>query len=216
VPPIKQRTPALRQRLVTVAVATLATHGIAGFTTRRVAAAGSTSIPAVYELFGDKAGLVREVFFEGFRQLGRELARVPETDDPLADLEHLLAHLRSFARSHPELAELMFGRPFSAFDPGQDELAAGAVVREHIVGQVARCTDAGLLEGDPTDVAHALLALARGLSTQETAGWLGSTQASVDRRWRIAVGALLAGLRPERTGPPGGRRAGRLGPGSVE
>ena len=28
-----------------------------------------TSTPAVYELFGDKAGLVREVFFEGFRLL---------------------------------------------------------------------------------------------------------------------------------------------------
>ena len=47
------------------------TDGIAGFTTRRVAQEAETSTPAVYELFGDKAGLVREVFFEGFRLLRR-------------------------------------------------------------------------------------------------------------------------------------------------
>ena len=33
------------------------------------AAGAATSTPAVYELFGDKAGLVRELFFEGFRML---------------------------------------------------------------------------------------------------------------------------------------------------
>jgi AcrR family transcriptional regulator len=49
----------------------LATEGVAGFTTRRLAAAASTSTPAVYELFGDKAGLLRELFYEGFRQLRR-------------------------------------------------------------------------------------------------------------------------------------------------
>jgi hypothetical protein len=43
---------------------------------RRLAALRSpfrhTSVPAVYELFGDKAGLVREIFFEGFRRLGAQ------------------------------------------------------------------------------------------------------------------------------------------------
>jgi hypothetical protein len=31
---------------------------------------------------------------------------------------------------------------------------------------------------------------------QESAGWLGSSKASVNRRWELAVNALLAGLRP--------------------
>lgn len=33
-----------------------------------------------------------------------------------------------------------------------------------------------------------------GLAAQEAAGWLGSTRASVNRRWDLAVHALLGGL----------------------
>jgi hypothetical protein len=64
------------------------------------------------------------------------------------------------------------------------------------VARVRRCIDAGILAGQPTDVAHVLVALAQGLATQETTGWLGTSTASIDRRWDLAVRALLEGLRP--------------------
>ena len=76
-PRAKQRTPELRDRVLDVAITTLAEEGIARFTTRRVAERAGTSVPAVYELFDDKAGLVRAMFFEGFRLLGAELAKIP-------------------------------------------------------------------------------------------------------------------------------------------
>src|SRR5688572_4863936 len=100
-PRAKQRTPELRDRVLQVAVETLADGGVVGFTTRRVAQAAATSTPAVYELFGDKAGLVRGVFFEGFRMLGRHLERVDESDDPRADLVRMAEVFRSFARTNP-------------------------------------------------------------------------------------------------------------------
>jgi AcrR family transcriptional regulator len=81
VPRAKQRTPELRDRVLDVAVTALNEHGISDFTTRRVAELAGTSVPAVYELFEDKAGLVRQMFFEGFRLLGRELATALATDD---------------------------------------------------------------------------------------------------------------------------------------
>ena len=65
-PRAKLRTPALRDRVLQVALTILADEGVAGLTTRRVARQARTSIPAVYELFGDKSGLVREMFFDGF------------------------------------------------------------------------------------------------------------------------------------------------------
>ena len=43
-------------------------------------------MPAVYELFSDKDGLLRAVFFERFRRLGTELVAITETADALADL----------------------------------------------------------------------------------------------------------------------------------
>jgi len=103
----------------------------------------------------------------------------------------------------------MFSRPFADFDPGPDELAAGAAVREFCVARVQRCVAAGLLAGDPTDIAHVLVALAQGLARQEAAGWLGRSAASVDRRWELAVRAVLGGLTPAASPGPAIRDAGR-------
>src|ERR1700722_6284803 len=65
----KQRTPELRDRVLSAALELLSSVGVAGFTARSVARAAQTSTPAVYELFGDKRGLVRELYFAGFRTL---------------------------------------------------------------------------------------------------------------------------------------------------
>jgi AcrR family transcriptional regulator len=196
----KQRTPQLRDRVLQAAVDMLAEGGVAGFTTRKVAEGAGTSTPAVYELFGDKAGLVREMFFEGFQILRQRLDELGTSDDPRADMVAVIPVLREFAQDNPALARLMFSRAFAEFDPGPSERRAGAAVREFIVARVRRCTDAGVISGDPADIAHILLAVAQGLMLQETAGWLGTSSASVDRRWNLATAALVNGLSPAR--PP--------------
>jgi AcrR family transcriptional regulator len=190
----KQRTPELRDRLLRAAVDTLESQGIGGFTTRKVADEAATSTPAVYELFGDKAGLVREVFFEGFRLLRRYLDRLAETDDPRADLIALAQLYRQFAGDNPVLAEVMFARPFADFDPVPSEADAGRAVREFIVARVQRAVDAGVLAGDATDNAHVLLAVMLGLADAENASRLGTSKASVDRRWTRGLEAVLDGL----------------------
>jgi AcrR family transcriptional regulator len=206
VPRAKQRTGQLREHIVQVAVAMLAADGVGEFTTRKVAERAQTSPPAVYELFGDKAGLVREVFFEGFRLLGDCFGRLRESDDPRADLLRAVQMFRAFARGNPVLTQVMFSRPFADFDPGPAEVEAGAATREFIVHRVRRCIRAGIIDGDPADIAHGLLALAQGLAMQEAAGWLGSSRASVNRRWNLAVHALLAGLAPARSAIPPARQ----------
>jgi AcrR family transcriptional regulator len=193
-PRIKQRTPELRDRVLEVAVAVLAADGVSGFTTRRVAERAGTSVPAVYELFTDKAGLVRAVYFEGFRRLGRALADVVETADPVSDLERVIPVFRRFCLDYPALARVMFSRPFQDFDPGPAELGAAPTVREVLIGKVRRCTEAGALVGDATDIAHVLLALAQGLAVQEGGRWLGKSPGSVDRRWEVGVSGLLRGF----------------------
>ena len=189
----KQRTPELRDRVLQVAISALNEDGLSGFTTRRVAEQAGTSVPAVYELFGDKSGLLRAVFFEGFRMLARQLLAVPETDDAVADVQRLIPVFRRFCLDYPALARVMFSRPFQDFDPGPEELASPSM-REIFVGRIKRCTDAGLLTGDPLDIAHVLLALAQGLAVQEGGRWLGKSKASVNRRWKVAVTGLLRGF----------------------
>jgi AcrR family transcriptional regulator len=196
VPRTKQRTPELREKVLQAAIEMLTSDGLTGFTARRVAEEASTSTPAVYELFGDKAGLVREVVFEGFRMVHRHLEQLEPTDDPRSDLERVIRVLRRFAKENPTLAELMFSRPIADFDPRPADRTAGAAVREFIVAQVRRCIDARIISGNPKDISHVLVAVVQGLALQETAGWLGTSKASIDRRWSLAIAAVLHGLSP--------------------
>jgi AcrR family transcriptional regulator len=193
-PRAKQRTPELRDRLIRVAVGMLESDGVAAFTTRRVAAGAATSTPAVYELFGDKAGLVREIFFEGFRLLHASLDTVPASADPRADLIALAGAVRRFARDNRVLTDVMFSRPFADFDPAPAEAEAGRAVREFVTGRVQRAIDAGVLAGEATDNAHVLLALTLGLAGAENASRLGTSQESVDRRWALGIESALNGL----------------------
>jgi AcrR family transcriptional regulator len=194
VPRAKLRTPALRDHVLSIAVELLARDGVAGFTARRIATEAETSTPAIYELFGDKSGLVREVFFEGFRLLRRELDTAAESEDPRAQLIELLRRYRGFMRENPVLSQVMFSRPFTDFEPGPSELQASSSVRVFILERVNRCIEAGVLRGDATDIAHVLVALVQGLAGAESAGRLGTSDESVDRRWSLAVGAAIEGL----------------------
>jgi AcrR family transcriptional regulator len=193
-PRVKQRTPELREKVLRAAMHTLVADGLSGFTTRRVATAARTSTPAVYELFGDRAGLVREMFFQAFRELGERFDQLGESDDPRRDLIETVAALRGFVAEQPALGQLMFSRPFADFDPGPEERSAGNKTREFVKGRVRRCVDAGVFAGDETDIAHVVLGLAQGLASQEAAGWLGTSRQSIERRWALAIDSLLTGL----------------------
>jgi AcrR family transcriptional regulator len=196
VPRAKLRTPELRDHVLAVAIDVLGRDGVAAFTARGVAERARTSPPAIYELFGGKGGLLREVYFEGFRMLRRLLEGVPTSADPRADLVELGARYRHFVRTNPVLAELMFSRPFTDFEPGPAERRASGSVRTLIVARIRRCTSAGVLKGDDTDIAHAFVSLIQGLAAAENARRLGTTRESIDRRWTLALTALLTGLAP--------------------
>jgi AcrR family transcriptional regulator len=193
-PKVKQRTPQLGEQVLAAALRIIERDGVAALTARRLAEEAGTSAPAVYELFGDKAGVVRAIFFSGFAQLGAALAQLRESEDPVEDLVALAQAYRGFIVAHPGLAAVMFSRPFASFDPAPEEAAAGAAVRERIVAAVRRAITAGRLHGDPTDVAHACVALVHGLAAAESARRLGGSAAAVERRWDVALRALLRGF----------------------
>jgi AcrR family transcriptional regulator len=193
-PRVKQRTEALRERGVASALAVLAEEGVAGLTTRTVARRADASVPAIYEVFGDKAGIVRAVFFQGFRMLGDDLAALPPAADPRAGLVALAEAFRRFVVANPVLAQVMFSRPFADFDPTEEDDRAGVKVRRIFVQHIRAAVDAGLFSGNPTDIAHVIFAFVEGMAAAESARRLGSSKQSVDRRWRLGLTALIAGL----------------------
>jgi len=190
----KLRNDELADTVVSRALELLTASGAAGFTTRRVAEMASTSPPAIYELFGSRAGLLRAVLLEGFRLLGGQLSAVPRTDDPVGDLVAMLGEFRSFLVSRPVLGEIMFSRPFPDFEPGPDDVSAALGLRRAVLDALRRAEPPGRRAEEVTDAAQALIALVIGLASQERAGLLASTRRSCDRRWNLAVGGLLSGL----------------------
>ncbi|MBO0729810.1 MAG: TetR/AcrR family transcriptional regulator [Acidimicrobiaceae bacterium] len=196
-PPRKLRTSDLRDELLQCAVMVLEQEGPVAVRARRVASAAGTSTGALYELFGDKTGLVRGIFYEGFRMLAARLHEVPNTSDARANVVALLEGSRAFALEHPMLFEVMYARPFGEFDPTPDDLRVGRAVYDLVVREVRRWLAQARSGADAVDAAHALVALNRGLVATELAGLLGRSVASRERRWQLAIAAQLDGL--ERT-----------------
>lgn len=173
---------------------------MAGLTTRTVAQRAEASVPAIYEVFGDKAGLIREVFFHGFELLGAELSAVPTSNDPIEDLRSLAQAFRGFVVANPVLAEIMFSRPFADFAPTAEDNKAGVRVSGVFVDRARAAAAAGLVQGEPIDIAHVVFASIQGLAAAESAQRFGRTKKEIDRRWQLGLDALLGGLRAQASG----------------
>lgn len=192
----KQRTEALRQVVLQHALTQLAEAGPTGLTARAVALRAGTSTAAVYELFGDKGGLIRALFFEGFRRLAARLDGLARSADPRADLLSLLSAFRMFARDNRWLAAVMFGQPFQDFSPGPDERKPVTTGYRAVMDRVRAAIDAGVIAGDAEDLALVLMSTAEGLVAAESSGRLGQSEKTRARRFTLAFDALLAGLAP--------------------
>lgn len=184
----------LRRELVDAGGRLLAAEGPAALSTRRVAGEAGVSTTAVYNLFGDKAGLVREMFLAGFERLAAAFAAVPRTGDPVADLLALGRAYRASALANPHLYELMFGRPVPQFQPDAE---TGALIRptfDTLVAAVARCVEEGAFApAEPHDVAVKINALAHGLCSLELRGALGGTD-EARHHWDSAFEIMMRGL----------------------
>lgn len=193
-PRTRQRTPALRQRIVDAAVDAASRAPLDHLTTRAVAALAGTSAPAVHELCGGKAGLIREVFIEGFRRLAGDLRTLTATADPLVDLREGLLAVGDFARREPRLFELMFSCPVREFRPTPEDWLAALDIQAFFVGNVERALAAGAIDGDVVDIAQVLVSVAHGLATREASGLLGRSLETIQRRWHLAIDACLRGF----------------------
>src|SRR5688500_1796570 len=101
----------VRTNLVEVAARLLREQGPAAVTTRGVAHAAGMQAPAIYRMFGDKDGLLDAVAEHVFATYVAEKSRVPDSDDPLADLRAGWDTHVGFGLANPALYVLLAGRP---------------------------------------------------------------------------------------------------------
>jgi AcrR family transcriptional regulator len=189
--------------LVKTVAALLADEGPAAVQARRVAREIGASTTAVYHYFGGMPELLRAVVEEGFRRLDAELATVPISDDPVADICRLALAYRKTARRNPHLYDLMFGlsapggyRPAGmtlADSPANTKAARGAYA--HLVNAAERAMRAGRLRaGEPAHAAAQLWSILHGYVTLELSGHFAQVEDSATRILLPMGTNLLVGL----------------------
>ena len=143
----------------------------------------------------------RAVVVEAFARLSAEVRSVPVTDDPLADLAAVSTAYRRNALANAHLYRVMFElNPLALTDPAHhraadappERLEEGLDAFWAMVEHAERCVAAGLLHGEPSELALLMWATAHGVVMLELAGFLGSDAEAV---YDAATAATFTGLR---------------------
>jgi AcrR family transcriptional regulator len=170
---------AVPERVVRATIGLLAEQGPSAVKARTVASASGVSTMAVYHYFGGIAELMRAVVDHGFKELDNAFARVPVTEDPLADLFAMALTTRRVARENPHLYDLMFGlstrratyRPLPDSDvrfSGRSPAFQGAY--RHLSEACARLVSSGRVQQqEPEALAAQLWSFVHGCITLELA-----------------------------------------------
>jgi len=90
-----------REEILDAAAALLAENGEAGLTIRRLALRSGYTSPAIYQEFGDKAGLLDAILTRAIQTLVDRLARLDVPSEPGPALRTLLREIVRFGREHP-------------------------------------------------------------------------------------------------------------------
>jgi AcrR family transcriptional regulator len=158
--------------LVEQAAELLTREGPHALTTRRVAAAAGTTTNALYTLIGGKEELLREIYYEGFRRLAEAFAAVPRTGDPVQDYRHIGRAYVEHALQNPAFYEVMFACPAPEFEPSLDDAAFAWGTFQTNIDGAQRCIDAGLFQGDATEIATEMWCISHGVSSLALGGMI--------------------------------------------
>ncbi|WP_405754564.1 TetR/AcrR family transcriptional regulator [Streptomyces sp. NBC_01411] len=148
-----------RQRVIEAAADLLTREGRDAVTTRAVAVAAGLQPPAIYRLFGDKAGLLDAVAEYGFASfLATKEARNPDAEpqDPIEGLRAGWDLAVEFGLANPALYTLMYSEPTRAAS------AAFKTGMKILMGRIRRLAADGWLRVDEDLAAMLIHATARG------------------------------------------------------
>ena len=184
------------ERILEAAEGLLEERGIDGIQVREVAERAGTSTMGVYSRFGGKPGLLDRLYMRGFQRLVEASESIRGKGEPFEELDRMAEGYRSHALQWPRHYDLMFGRGVPGFTPSGEARTIALSGFRVWVDSVKRATEAGLLAGQPEEIAFRLWALNHGYVSLELVdmGPTGSERALRERH-RDTFRAFVAGLR---------------------
>jgi AcrR family transcriptional regulator len=208
---------AKRQRLLEVATTAVEAQGPEVLSARALTAEIGASTQAIYTLFGGMPGLFEAIVAEAFTRFGRQVDRVRESDDPVADFFAKGWAYTEWALAHPQLYRLMFGLTGGELrrHAGLEVAVAGAVANtpqaqlalDVLVGSMTRVTESRRIDPvDPVIPAGQFLSATHGWALLEIGGAFGEEGGGVGIIRALAVD-LMVGLGDERAAAEAARAA---------
>jgi AcrR family transcriptional regulator len=145
------------QALLDAASHLLAAEGAGALTVRRIAGDAGCSTMGVYSRFGNKDGVVDQLYMEGFRRLIESMDSVGDTGDPLEDMRQCGLAYRRNALENATYYLVMFARAVPGFVPSDEAKMVSHASFERLVERVRRCQEAGqYVEGSPAEMAEVI------------------------------------------------------------
>jgi AcrR family transcriptional regulator len=184
--------------LLDAAEAILATDGLAGLTVRRVADEVGTTTRAVYSSLGSKEALLTGLGARAFDLLGAQVAAVPRSDDPAADLIAAgTTGFRRWALDHPALFRLGFQHQVTVSPDVWSRFETSAQrALDVLQTMIRRVEEAGGLAGrEVEDATWQFHALCEGLAIMDLRAAMSPTPHDSTPTWTDALTALVAGWR---------------------
>ena len=176
-----------RREILDAASALLYEGGAEGLTIRRLALRCGYTAPAIYHIFGDKAGLLDAIMRDAIDALIERIDQIPEHPDPKERLRMQFREIVRFGREHPTNYRLI-----EALRPDQvPPVIDVAHTQQRLSAPIEHMVKAGKLALDPELFRQALWALLHGV--------ISLPASRPDVEWRegfeeIAFDALLTGL----------------------
>ena len=154
----------LRGRLLEQAGQLVSGGGPDALSLRRLAAHADTSTTAVYSLFGNKDGLLRELFREAADRFAARLAKLSPSGDPVDDLLRMALLYRQYALANPRLYATILAGPVA-------EEGVATALCEPLCAMVLRAQAEGGFGTAPAEhIALSCWATAHGLVSLELTG----------------------------------------------
>jgi AcrR family transcriptional regulator len=184
--------------LLDAAEAILAAEGLEGLTVRRVADEVGTTTRAVYSSLGSKEALLAGLGARAFELLGAQVAAVPRSDDPAADLVAAgTVGFRDWALHHPALFRVGFQHQVLVPQEVWSRFGTSAErALDALRDLIRRVQEAGGLGGRTLEEATwQFHALCEGLTIMDLRDRMSSASHDSMPIWVDALGALVAGWR---------------------
>lgn len=156
----------MRERLVLAALDIYRKEGLEAVSFRTLAASVGVSHTLAYRYFADKDSLLTAMRVEVTRRFERFVRTHEKLHAPLIDRVRSVASAYiGYVKQHPDDYLLIFTAHQNAPSEYADLLEARQSLFEHAVDAVEDCVAAGVLHGDPRDIAHAFWVTLHGLMT---------------------------------------------------